>query len=189
MLEKLFSSRVRTKLLVLFFMSPGIGYNAQELSHRLDENYSAVWKELVRLEDIGILTSEPRGNSKSYHVNPNCPIEPELRLMILKTEGIGGLLRIRLLKLEKIKAAFVYGSYASGEADAQSDLDIMIIGEIELAEFGPVIAELEKDLRRSINYTIFSEAEWKTRRESGDPFIANVMKGLKVMLTGDEYAL
>jgi predicted nucleotidyltransferase len=189
MLEKLFSSRVRTKLLVTFFMSPGIGYNARELALHLGENYSAVWKELVRLEGIGILTSEPRGNSKVYLVNPHCPIEPELRSMILKTEGIGSFIRSGLLNIEKIKAAFVYGSYASGEADAQSDLDLMIIGAIDLSKFAPVIAELEKDLRRSINYTVFSEEEWKSRRQSDDPFAANVVLAPKVILIGDEYAL
>ena len=189
MLEKLFSSRVRTKLLVACFMSPGITYNARELTLRLGENYSAVWKELLRLESIGILTSEPRGNSKAYSVNPHCPIEPELRVMIMKTEGIGNTIRAGFENLRDIKAAFIYGSYASGEADVHSDIDLMIIGTVTLSELGMVIAQLEKNVGRPINYVIYSVDEWKDKRESDDPFVANVMQAPKIMLIGDENAL
>ena len=189
MLEKLFSSRVRTKLLVTLFMSPGTGFNARELTLRLGESYSAVWKELVRLESIGILTSEAHSNSKKYVVNPLCPIEPELRAMIIKTEGIGNSIRARLSSMGKISAAFVFGSYASGEADEKSDLDLLVIGEIVLSEFGVVIAQLEKEVRRPINYVINSVDEWKTKRENADPFTSNVMQAPKIMLVGDEHAL
>jgi len=54
---------------------------------------STVWKELARLENSGLLTSEHRGNSKVHQVNPDCPIAPELRQMVLKTEGVGRTIR------------------------------------------------------------------------------------------------
>ncbi len=189
MLEKLFSSRVRTKLLVSFFMSPGKGFNARELTLHLSESYSAVWKELVRLESIGILTSESRSNSKTYVLNPLCPIAPELRSMIIKTEGIGNTLRTGLSSMGKIRAAFVFGSYASGDADEKSDLDLLVIGDIVLVQFGAVIAQLEKEMGRPINYLIYSEDEWNTKRENADPFTLNVMDAPKIMLIGDEHAL
>jgi len=66
MLATLFSSRVRAKVLAAFFLSPGEKHNAWELAQSLAENYSVVWKELARLEGLGILTSEQRGNSKDY---------------------------------------------------------------------------------------------------------------------------
>lgn len=189
MLEVLFSSRVRVNILVAFFMSPGFGYNARELAKSLGENYSAVWKELVRLENAGILNSEPRGNSKAYTINPNCPIVPELRLMVLKTEGIGSVIRTKLSSFEEIKAAFIYGSYASGDADNQSDLDLMVIGNIELSKFAPIIAQLEQYLKRPINYLIYSEEEWKTKLESKNPFAINVIQAPRLLLIGDENAL
>jgi predicted nucleotidyltransferase len=188
LLEILFSSRVRAKLLVKFFMSPGFGYNTRELAKGLGENYSAVWKELVRLENVGILKSEPRGNSKAYIINPNCPIVPELRVMVLKTEGIGSIIRAKLSSSKEIKAAFIYGSYASGDADNQSDLDLMVIGNIELSKFALIITQLEQYLKRPINYLFYSEEEWKTKLESKDPFVTNVIQAPRVMLIGDENA-
>ena len=93
MLETLFSSRVRSKIIATLFMSPGVGFHALELAQRLGESYGAVWKELVRLENSGRLTNEHRGNSKGYQANTDCPIAPELGQIVLKTEGVGKVVR------------------------------------------------------------------------------------------------
>src|SRR4030066_1907751 len=107
MLATLFSARVRAKVLSAFFLSPGEKHNAWELAQRLGENYSAVWKELVRLEGLGILVSEQRGNSKDYQVNKVCPIAPELRSIVLKTEGAGGGIKEKLQGRDGGKKAFI----------------------------------------------------------------------------------
>ena len=189
MLSTLLSSRVRAKVLGAFFLSPGEKHNAWELAHSLGENYSAVWKELVRLEGLGILSSGRRGNSKDYQVNEACPIAPELRAIVLKTEGAGMGIRNKLLELGSIKEAFIYGSFASGEADARSDLDLMIIGEINLNKLAPVISDLEKELNRPINYVIYSEEEWNEKASLKDPFWENVTSAAKIRLIGGDHAL
>src|SRR3972149_1633671 len=189
MLTTLFSSRVRAKVLAAFFLSPGEKHNAWELAQKLGENYSAVWKELVRLEGLGILTSEQRGNSKDYQVNKTCPIAPELRSIVLKTDGAGVMIKEKLLEMDKVKEAFIYGSYASGDADTLSDLDLMIIGEINLDRLAPVISELEKELNRPINYLIYSEQEWNERLAVNDPFLEEVKRAPKITLIGGDHAL
>lgn len=176
-------------MLVAFFLAPGESHNAWELARKSGLNYSAVWKELVRLEGLGILNSEQRGNSKEYQVNNDCPIIPELRSIVLKTEGAGLLIKSRLPEMGIVKEAFIYGSYASGEADARSDLDLMIIGEINLDQLAPVITELERVLNRSINYIIYSEDEWKAKEAIKDPFWENVTKAPKISLIGGNRTL
>jgi len=189
MLEKLFSSRVRTKLLTKFLLSPGIGFNAWELAQSLDENYSAVWRELGNLERLGILQNAEAGNARVYNVNPHCSIIPELRSIFIKTEGVGEALRSQLTQNPEIKAAFIFGSYASGDADMNSDLDLMIIGNIELNQFALVIASLERDLQRPINYLIYSIEEWDNKLANGDAFALNVKNSPKIMLIGGEDGL
>lgn len=189
MLEQLFSSRVRAKILTKFLLSPGAGYNAWELSKSLIENYSAVWKELVNLENVGVLSSTHLGNAKVYSVNPACPIIPELRSLVIKTEGIGDALRGQLSQNEGIKAAFIFGSYASGEADTASDIDLMVIGKIDLAQFSPIISSLENEIQRPINYLIYTEEEWADKLAKGDSFALNIKNSSKIMLWGDENAV
>lgn len=189
MLSSLFSSRVRAKVLAAFFLSPGEKFNAWELAQRLNINYSAVWKELARLEGLGILTFEKSGNSKEYQVNLDCPIVPELKSIVLKTEGIGLVIREKLQAMGNIKEAFIFGSYASGEADAYSDLDLMIIGEVDLSRFAPVITEMEKKLNRPINYVIYTENEWNDKKAVKDPLWVNVTDAPKIVLIGGEHAI
>jgi len=189
MLEILLSSRVRAKVLATIFLTPGESHNAWGLAQRLSENYSAVWKELVRLEKSRILISEKRGNSKDYRVNEECPIAPDLRSIVLKTEGVGRVITEKLRGLDSVKMAFIFGSYASGEADARSDLDLMIVGKINLEQLAPLISEVERELNRPINYVIHSEDEWNEKLALENPFLINVSVGPKIMLIGGDHAL
>lgn len=191
MLATLLSSKVRAKVLTAFFLSPGAERNAWELTQSLAENYSAVWKELNRLERLGILVSEPRGNAKVYRVNPNCPIESELRSIVLKTEGIGSLLRMKFGAMPSIHSIFIYGSVASGKADQYSDIDLMIIGDddISLEDVSSLISDAERMLNRPINYILFTLAEWKEKLKNNDPFAVNVENAEKIILIGENDAL
>jgi predicted nucleotidyltransferase len=186
MLNSLFSSRVRAKLLTALFLSPGAERNAWELAQSLNETYSAVWKELNRLEEIGILRSEHKGNTKAYQVNTACPIVPELRSIIMKTEGIGLAIQSKLRNLGDVRKAYIYGSFASGKADLQSDIDLMIIGDVKLEELSEIVSVVEKELNRPINFVIFSEKEWLEKLANAEPFAVNVEQSEKIMLVGGE---
>lgn len=189
MLEGLFSSRVRSKLLTILLLSSENRLNAHVLSLRIGESYSAVWRELNHLEKIGILQSEQFGKSKVFSADPRCPIVPELQGLVLKTEGFGGKILASLSDFPNIQAAFIYGSFASGEVDAFSDIDLMVIGELDLTVFSVTVSQLEKDLNRSINYTLFTPIEWSKKISDQDPFAINVTQSPKVMLIGAENGL
>jgi len=87
MLEVLFSSRVRVKLLQLFWASPEIKYHSRELARITGERQNAIWRELQNLEEAGLLRSAMRGNRKEYVVDKAVPLYPELRRLILKATG------------------------------------------------------------------------------------------------------
>ncbi|HZW04787.1 MAG TPA: nucleotidyltransferase domain-containing protein [Anaerolineaceae bacterium] len=148
-----------------------------------------MWKELARLERMGILSSESVGNTKAYRVNPACPIAPELRSIVLKTAGVGDAIRRELAETHGVKAAFIYGSYASGQADERSDLDLLVIGEVDLPRFASLIAGLEKQLNRPINYVIASQQEWNEKLARKDSFATNVTRSPKIPLIGEDDAL
>jgi predicted nucleotidyltransferase len=189
MLQMLLSSRVRAKILKAFFLSPGVERNAWELAQEFSESYSAVWKEMNRLERIGILTSEQKGNAKAYSINKLCPIESELRSIVMKTEGIGAILKAKLSAMGNVEKAFIYGSAASGKADQYSDIDIMLIGDVRLENVSTHISEAEQELNRPINYVIFTEREWREKLQKNDPFATNVEESEKIILIGVEDGL
>ena len=189
MLQALFSSRVRVKLLTHFFSRPEERFYARALSRQIEEHYNAVWQELNNLEQIGLLASEQEANVKYYRLNPDFSIYEELKRIILKTSGLGQALQEALDHLGAVKWAFIYGSVATGEADFLSDVDLMLVGEVDLLALSEVIARLEEHLGREINYLVLTQAELTQRLADGDPFIRNVLTGSKVMLIGAEDAL
>src|SRR5581483_4013515 len=189
MLQDLFSSRVRVRLLQVFLLNPDMPFHARQLARQIPAQYNAVWKELNHLERAGILSSESRANIKEYRLNPSYPLIPELRSMVLKTVAFGDTVRQALAGLPKVQAAFIYGSAANGDFNYDSDVDLMVIGEVDLLKFAPRIANLEKDLGREINYIIYTPREWRAKQARRDPFIMNVLKAPKLMLIGSEDAL
>lgn len=189
MLQALFSSKVRIKLLTHFFSHPEEQCYARSLARQVEEYYNAVWQELNNLERVGLLVSERDANVKYYRLNPDFPIYKELKRIILKTSGVGQSLREALDHLGTVEWAFIYGSMAAGEEDSLSDVDLMLVGEVDLMALSAVIARLEDQLGREINYLVFARAELAQRLADGDPFINNVLAGPKVMLIGDEDAL
>jgi predicted nucleotidyltransferase len=189
MLQNLFSSRVRVALLTHFFTHPDEPFYARELARRLDAHYNAVWRELNNLEALGLLTSERQASIKVYRLDRAFPIYEELKRIVLKTTGLGQVLRQDLGRLGSVEWAFVYGSVAAGIEDLRSDIDLMLVGQVDLMALSEVVARLEEQLGRAINYVVVSSHELMDRLAEGEPFLANVLAGPKIMLIGEENGL
>lgn len=186
MLEKLFSSRVRVKLLTVFLTNPDARFYIRELERVLEESPYAIQRELRRLESIGLLVAEPEANLRYYAVNKQFPIYPELKNIILKTSGLGDVLREGLAELGTIEAAFIYGSVAAGDEDGLSDIDLMILGKVDLMGLSSAISQLEGTIGREINYVVYERQEFEQKLREGDSFFTNVDSGPKIILIGRE---
>jgi predicted nucleotidyltransferase len=88
--------------------------------------------------------------------------------------------------LPGIRHAFVFGSYARGEENPQSDIDLMVVGDVDIDLLDEKMAGLEKKLGRSINYLAFDNREFSRKRKKKDGFLMEVLKEKKIMLIGDE---
>ena len=187
--ERLFASRVRVALIAYFVLHPGERLHVRALEKIVGAQYSAVWRELRNLEVAGLVASEKIAGSRFYELAPEFPLLAELRSMVLKTVGIGDAVRKSLVKLRGIDAAFIFGSFADGSADSSSDLDLMILGDLELENVSSAISDLESELNRPVNYVLYSLQEWRSRLDHEDAFATNVMAGTKLMLIGSEDGL
>ncbi len=187
MLQKLFTSKTRVKLLTLFMMNPEKELYIREIARITNENINSIRRELANLEGVGLLKSKIKGNSKYYTVNKKMPIYNELATIILKTEGVAKELQDSLIEMG-VKIAFIYGPFASGKATIDSDIDIFIIGGLDEDKLIIKIRDAEKKLSREINYVLFTTKEFEKRRKSKDPFVFNVLNEPKIMLIGDLHA-
>jgi predicted nucleotidyltransferase len=146
----------------------------------------AVQRELTRLHGAGLLVREERGNSVYYAPDPDAPVYGELRSLVAKTSGFAGVLADRLQRLgDSIEAAFIYGSVASGEAGPASDVDVFLIGEPDELALHSAMSEAEKELGRTVNYSVMSRDELGRRRKEPGGFVARVLAGPTIAVIGD----
>jgi len=184
-LKYLFSSELRVKILSHFFFHPGETFHVRGLAAELGESAGTVSRELARLEKAGILRSTPVGNQKRYSPRKDSPILDDLCNIFLKTAGAGAQLRTAMEKISGVELAFIYGSYARGDAHAQSDVDLMIIGDVSDRELAPAVARIEVRLKRQINYIFYTRREAKKGAVKKGEFIHEALSGPRIVLLGD----
>ncbi len=182
-------SRLRSKLLAYFFTNPQANLYLREISSFLGEDAGNLSKELARLEKTGVFTSNLRGNQKYFSLNKSYPLYKEFRSVIFKTIGVEGGLREVFNKIAGIDVSFVYGSFAQNNENAASDIDLFIIGNPDEDKLMEAVEELEKKLRREINYNVYPKKEFMDKKNKKDSFIMNVLKGPKIIIKGDINAL
>ncbi|OGI15650.1 hypothetical protein A3K63_04425 [Candidatus Micrarchaeota archaeon RBG_16_49_10] len=186
MLQRLFTSRTRTKLLKLFFLDRKREFYLRELARITGENPNSVGRELKNLSEGGIVTERKKGNQKLYAANESLPIHEDLRRLVLKTLGFGEVLSGELSKLGKIKFCIVYGSFAIGDEVSESDLDILIIGDLDEEKLIEVVRGLEEELSRDINYILWTAKEFKNKSRQGHHLLLDIVEKPVIMIVGDE---
>ncbi len=177
----------RQAVLGLLFGHAEQEFYQQEITRAAGVNLSAVQRELRNLVKAGLVKSKRRGNRVYYQANRRSPLFGELQGIVLKTTGLADVLREALTPLqEKIQVAFVFGSLASGSATSESDVDLMVIGEVGLRELAPLLPAVRDKLGREINPVTVQPREWADRLRDGNHFMEAVAREPKIFLIGDE---
>ncbi len=186
MLEELFVSRVRVKILQLFLSSPGALFHVREIVRRVSEEINAVRRELSRMEKYGMVASEWRANRRLYHFRKDYIYYRELLGLVVKSTGLGGSIIKSKAKLGRIKYAMIATRYLKNQASETEAVDLLIVGQIVLPELQAIVADEQAKRESEINYSFMDEAEFNFRVKRRDPFILRVITQPKIMLLGDE---
>lgn len=189
MLESLFSSRARVKVLSLLLLNPESSFYLRQISRLTQLPIRAVQREVERLLALGLLKRSENGNQVHYQVDRNFFLFPELKNIFLKTLGVQALTQQALRDAGDIFLAFIYGSYAANQETVESDIDILVIGALSSRTLHSALLEAERITGREINYVLFSRDEFLARVRAGDGFLMNVLAAPKLFLIGNEDAL
>jgi predicted nucleotidyltransferase len=183
-ITRIFKSKTREALFRLYFTNPDKSYYLRELERELDIPVSMLRKELLSLEKSGIFSSSRKANLSYYSLNKSYPLHDELKTIVFKTIGIKGLLIKTLSDIKNIETAFIYGSYAKNQYNAKSDVDLFIIGNVDEDKLISKIDKIEKDLKREINYSIYSRKDFEKKKRQKDGFIEDIIENPKIFLIG-----
>ena len=176
--------KVRREVLALLFARPDEAFYLREVVRAADSGKGAVERELRALTEAGILLREKRANLTYYRANPQCPIYPELRGLMVKTAGVADVVREALSQVRGIRLAFIFGSMAKGSADAKSDADVLVVGDASSADIGNALLSVQERLGRNVTPTIYSPREFRQRVKEKHHFLARVLSEPTIMLVG-----
>lgn len=165
-------ARLLTVMLVL-----GEALPLAELARRADLAYPTAHREVGRLVEAGILREQRVGGTRVFSENPTSPLVGPLREILSVATGPAVLLTSELERIAGVERAFIYGSFAAraqGVAgDSPRDIDVMVIGEPDVAEVYAATARVESSVHRPVNATVLSAAEWATASGFHDHVRAN----------------
>lgn len=175
---------VRRAVLALMLMNPDQEWHLREIVRRTGTALSATQRELLALTEAGILLRRVESRRSYYRANPDCPIFPDLRQIVLKTIGLADVVREALGQVEGILLALIFGSMAKGTADAKSDVDVFIIGEASFADVSAALLSAQEHLGREVTPTVYTSMEFEERLQGKHHFLTRVLSEPKIMLIG-----
>ncbi|HVQ43577.1 MAG TPA: transcriptional regulator [Candidatus Saccharimonadia bacterium] len=190
MVEQLFGSKTRVKLLSLFFNNPGRPFYVREITRKIDEQINSVRRELANLLSVGLVSSDGSNNRLYYEVNPKYEYYEQLRSIftsmpakssdpVVKETREEDKIIKRLRSTGSISFAFLTGSFAR---DSRTNVDIFVVGDINKARLAKVVAEMEKEMGRELNYSALTPDEYQYRLSLNDRFITTVLEARKIVI-------
>jgi len=156
-----------------------------ELASHLKTSLSSLQRELNSLSASGVLERRQEGRRTYYKAHRDSPVFGDLRQLLLKTAGIVPVLKSELTRFGKrIRWAALYGSFARSEEVGESDIDLLVVGDIATVDLLPVLRRAERQFGREVNVKLYSEREFRDRTRADDHFVKSVVRGKLVSVIG-----
>ena len=190
MIEHLFGSKTRVKLLHLFLTNPNRSFYVREITRKIDEQINSVRRELSNMLSIGVIKSDTSGNKLYYEVNQKYQHYDALRSMFTakstKKEKVvskaGNDLSERISKIGSVELAVLTGTFVR---EPSLPIDMLIVGNVNKRELEKLIAELEQEEGREIRYALMSKEDFDYRLDLSDRFLITVLEARKSVIIGE----
>jgi DNA-binding transcriptional ArsR family regulator len=182
--------RTRQRILAATLLHPSRWWYQSDLAKHLRVPPSSLQRELASLVQAGILRTRQDGNRVYFQPNSECPFLVELTGLLVKTAGLLDEVRHALRRfIPRIIVAFVHGSLARYRERSASDVDLLVVGDLSLAELAPALKRIEAKVGRPVNPSLYSPRELASKLSAGHHFLQTVLREPKLFVIGDEHDL
>lgn len=183
-------SEYRARILCLLLLHPETRYHVREIARLTNTTAGSLHRELSKLAKANVLIRETSGNQVYYQANTAYQIFDELVSILKKTSGLVDILANALTPFsKKIEVAFIFGSLAQGTENANSDIDILVIGEVRFSDAIKALYPAQTFLKREINPKIYQRSEWQKLIKNKDAFFQEILKKQKIFIIGTDHDL
>lgn len=193
MIDALFGSKTRVKLLHLFLNNPGKAFYVREITRLIDEQINSVRRELSNLLEVGVITSDSADNKLYYEINQRYEFYVPFRAIFAdaRVEASTDTTSVhswqdRIGELTGIRLALAAGVLVKGSA---SQIDLLIVGDLSAAKVKSTIKNIEKQEARELNYSVMTYDEFYYRLSVRDKFITEILAGKHAVLVDTDNML
>jgi hypothetical protein len=194
LIDALFGSKTRVKLLHLFLNNPGKAFYVREITRLIDEQINSVRRELSNMLEVGIITSDSADNKLYYEINQRYEYYVPFRAIFadekVEATSVGKVQQAdwqeRVTALPGLRMAVAAGVLVKGSA---SSVDLLLVGDIAGTRVKAVVKEIEKIESRELNYAVLSYDEFYYRLSVRDKFITEILGGKHAVLYDAENIL
>lgn len=171
-------------VLGVFVKEPQRATHQREIARRAGVGLRSAQLALERLESLGLIVSERDGNRRYYRANRTERFE-ELRALLEREYGLAGVIARALEHVrDRIAWAFVFGSAAEGRDTVDSDVDLLVVGEVSRDELASPIADAQRELGREIDLVLYRRADLREKREQRNHFVSATVAGRRIDVIG-----
>lgn len=178
MIDRLFTSSIRTNVLIYFIFMKNKSY-LREVARETKISVSAVKREVENLSKCGVLNF----NSGEIELNKSCIFLEDLENILIKADAISFPLADALSKLN-IKFAVIFGSFANGEFGSESDIDLLVVGDVSQKDIFDKLKPMERKIKREINSVVWRMTDLM-KNKSG-VLVRDILKKNKIFVIGKE---
>ncbi len=192
MIDALFGSKTRVKLLHLFLNNPGKAFYVREITRLIDEQINSVRRELANMLEVGIITSDSSDNKLYYQINQRYEYYVPFRSIFadvqtsseVKSKATADWQAVT--ELPRLRLALLAGVLVK---DSSSSIDLLLVGDVPMVKLKNAIKQIEKSEGRELNYTVLSYDEFYYRLSVRDKFITQILNGKHTVLADSDNIL
>ena len=193
MIDALFGSKTRVKLLHLFLNNPGKAFYVREITRLIDEQINSVRRELSNMLEVGIITSDSADNKLYYEINqryeyyvPFRSIFADAKIPSDTKPKSSSSWHSLIVDLPRVRIVLLAGVLVK---DSTSSIDLLLVGDVPMIKLKNAVKQIEKVEGRELNYTVLSYDEFYYRLSVRDKFITEILNGKHVVLTDTDNIL
>lgn len=180
MLDQLFGSKTRVRLLHIFLHNTEKKFFVRELTRKLKQPINSIRTELENLESLGLLRAEKENNKKYFCIDPSFPLYPELKNLMLKSYLLVNKQFVRKLKSIGQISYLTLTGFFTGVKDVRTD--VLIVGKINRKKLSLLIKDMQNEFAHAIRFTVMSKREYMYRNDLTDKFLYDILEHRRIVL-------
>jgi|SRR3989344_4699837 len=179
MLEQIFSSKSRTKIIKFFCIHGQDKFFVRELARRLNLQLNSARRELENLEKFGFLKSENHRGKKYFLTYQKFELLPEIKALIFKALALEEMrIASRMSRIPGLSLLIFTGVLTKSQAPT----DVLIVGKVSKNQFDKYLKKISEGVADELRYTFLSKTDYLYRLEITDKFIYDIWAGDKIVV-------